>query len=449
MQIELSRQLIKLASAAACFLLAACGTMAEAQSGLLLGLHRASAEDGSEIPHRTLWIEPQAGTLQIMELPDLIVPRKTGFWRVGTRFYCDPDEVKNDPHKEPLPQGALFAAPVNQQPIVYGVVQCPAHVQYLDTEGMCGDNVPDGARGIDVSFVNGEFISLNDWWRTDCGGHPDGGGKWSVERLGDPARVPVAYGDIEGKGASGEYMRRAAHALIDQNIGFDKENHEVLLGERGDEDDRDIRKKFPNWPTLNEVEKVAAMETVDDLCFPKHDDKEWYVERNHEQWRAHGSFQTHRLCGVSVDFELPLHVSFVAPVAGPISLDAIKNRITIKDVSDLKTVKGVTDLFWSPNHEFLVVIVNMDKACISNPIDICTPRQSDPEDLDQTSLLQVYSPHGQDLDKPVTSMRLKEFEEPVMAEWATGSNVERWTTELKKIKAQGVVKPLLSSPPHP
>jgi hypothetical protein len=38
---------------------------------------------------------------------------------------------------------------------------------------------------------------------------------------------------------------------------------------------------------------------------------------------------------------------------------------------------------------------------------------------------------------------------PIMAEWATGANVERWSTELSKIKAQGVVRPLLSAPQKP
>jgi len=436
----LSWHLIRLASAAACFLLAAHGTTAETQSGLLLGLHRESAEDGSEIPHRTLWIAPQAGTLQIMELPDLIVPRKTGFWRVGTRFYCDPDDVKNEPHRAPSSDGALFAAPVDQRPIVDGVVPCPAHVQYLDTQGVCGDNVPYGATGIDVSFVNDEYISLDSWWRTDCGGHPDGGGKWSVERLGDPARVPIAYGDIEGKGASDEYERRAASALIDNDPDLSEDGHT--------DGDKWIREKLPNWSSMSEVEKAAAMQTLDDGCFPGHDDKEWHIVRNHGRWSAYGGFDTHRLCGVAVDFELPFHTRFAAPAAVPISLDAIKNRITIKDVSDLKTIKGVTDMFWSPSHELLVVLIDIEKSCISNPSHFCLPRELDSKLTDLT-LLQVYSPHGQDLGKPVISMQLKEFETPVMDEWATGSNVARWTAELKKIKAQGVVKPLLSSSLHP
>lgn len=439
---------MRLISVATYVLLTLCGLTARAQAGLLLGLHRETDENSKEIPHRTLWIAPKAGTLQIIELPDLIVPRKTGFWRVGTRFYCDPDEVKEEPHKAPSPDGAFFAAPVDQQPVVYGVVQCPAHVQYLSTEGPCGDNVPDGARGIDVSFVNDEYISLDDWGRTDCGAHPDYGGRKTVERLGDPARNPVAYGDIESGGAGNEYDRRAAHALIDHNGTVDRNGHSVPFGEGDSEEDKEIRKNYPNWPTMSDMEKVAAMEKLDIGCFPEHDNKEWYIARSQGRWSATGIVWTHRLCGYYVDFELPLHVSFAAPAAGPISLDAIKNQVTIKDAPDLKTIRGVTDILWSPNHELLVVFVDVDKACVSNPIEICLPRQSEPEFADKT-LLQVYFPHGQDLGKPVSSMQLKEYEKPVMAEWATGSTVTRWATELKKIKAQGVVKPLVSSSPHP
>jgi hypothetical protein len=449
MQMKSFWHLIRSAPAATCFLFAVCGVMAKAQSGLLLGLHRGCGEEGCETEYRTLWIAPQAGTLQIMELPDLIVPRKTGFWRVGTRFYCDPDEVKNEPHKAPSPDGAFFAAPVNQQPIVYGVVQCPAHVQYLDTEGVCGDNVPSGANGINISFVNDTYISLNSWGRTDCGAHPDGSDQWSVQRLGNSARGPIAYGEIEGKGAIDEYERRAAHALIDQNSGLVGNGHSVPLGEGDNEEDKEIRKSIPNWSTMDDVQKVAAMEAEQIGCVPENDDKEWYIARNRGQWRAHGFVTTHRLCGYFVDFDLPLHASFRGPAAGPISPDAIKNRITIKDVFDLKTIKGVKDLFWSPDHKLLVVLINTEKACISNPSRICLPRELDPEDLDQTSLLQVYSPHGQDLGKPVISMQLREFEGPVMAEWSTGDNVAQWTAELKEIQAQGVVKPLLSSSSHP
>lgn len=239
--------------------------------------------------------------------------------------------------------------------------------------------------------------------------------------------------------------------LIDQNntLSRDPDGNPVPFGDGVDEDDKEIRKNFPNWPTMTEVEKVAAMEKEQVGCVPDHDDKQWYIQRKRGQWIASGNVNTSRLCGYSVDFELPLHASFAAYAAGPISPIDIRDRITIKDVRDLKMIKGVKDLFWSPDHELLVVIVNTEAVCISNPIEICSPRDADPDYLDQKSLLQVYAPHGQELGAPVISMQLEDFEAVVMAEWATGSNVARWTAELNKIKAQGVVKPVLSSLPHP
>jgi len=413
-----------LVSAVICLLLAAHGTPIEAQSGLLLGLSRSCDEKSCDPPNRTLWIAQQDGKLQIMELPDLIVPRKTGFWRVGTRLYCDPHELKTDPHKEPSPTGAIFAAPVNQRPTVYGVAQCPAHVQYLDTEGVCGDNVPYGAKGINVLFVNDEYISLDDWWTSDCGAHPDYGGRQTVERFGAPARRPIAYGEIEGKLASNDYEWKAADALLENASRIFDDGSRMPYGEGNTDEDKEIRENFPKWSNMSKLDKVTVMQTLNDGCFPKHDDREWGIERNHGQWVAYGSFDTHRLCGVLVHFELPLHAKFAAPSPGPISPDSIKKQITANAVSDSEARKGVIDAIWSPNHEFAVVFADMD-------------------------WLHVYSPHGQDLGKPIISVRLKEAENLVMSEAATGNNVARWTAELKKIKAQGVVKPLLSSSPHP
>jgi hypothetical protein len=261
--------------------------------------------------------------------------------------------------------------------------------------------------------------------------------------------TPVPYGDVEGEGASDEYERRAAHALINDGSGLDENGRAVPLVDGDTDYYKEIRKSFPNWSTMNEMEKVAAMETVDPACFPEHDDTEWNITRSLGGWSATGFVRTHRLCGYYVDFGLPLHESFAEPATGRINLEDIKDQITIEDVPDLKMIKGVKDLFWSPNHKLLIVLVNTDKACVGNPNEICAPRELDPQDLDRTSLLQVYSPRRQHLGKPVISMQLKEFEGPVMAEWSTGRNVARWNAELKKVNAQGVMEPLLSSSPQP
>jgi hypothetical protein len=72
---------LKAALAAVVFLSATCGSAAWAQSGLLLGLGRPCLEGLCETVYRTLWIAPHGGRVQIVELPDLIVPRRaSGGW---------------------------------------------------------------------------------------------------------------------------------------------------------------------------------------------------------------------------------------------------------------------------------------------------------------------------------------------------------------------------------
>jgi hypothetical protein len=405
---------LKAPLAAVVFLSATCGSAAWAQSGLLLGLGRPCLEGPCETVYRTLWIAPHGGTVQIVELPDLIVPRRVGFWRVGVRSYCDPNGLEDfKGNKVPWPRDAWFAAPVRERPVVDGLVPCPAHAQ----EDSCA------SESITLTFVNGEYISLQQRAVTECSMHSDGSGTWRVRRLGDRGASPLAYSAIEGEGTSDEYERRAAHALMENDQGM--RDAGVLLGEGDTEEDREIRKSDPKWSSMTEVEKVAAMQAVDHPCFPKHNDGDWYIGRNQGRWVAYGAFDTHRLCGVYVHFELPSPAALAGPATMPISLNAIR-----------KQVPGAYDAFWLPNQEMVAVLVGL-----GTPL----PGEAFPS---RTSL-EVFSLHGKDLGKPTITMSLMDFEGPVMAESATGSNVARWTTELTKIKAQGVVKPLLAaSPPY-
>ena len=335
---------LKAALAAVVFLSATCGSAAWAQSGLLLGLGRPCLEGRCETVYRTLWITPRGGTVQIVELPDLIVPRRVGFWRLGVRTYCDPNGLTDlGGDDEPWPRDAWFAGPVRDRPVVAGLVPCPAHVQ----EDSCASDI------ITLTFVNGEYISLEDREVTECGVHPDGSGTWTVRRLGDRGASALAYSAIEGDGTSGESARRAAHALMENDQGMMRDAGAVL-GEGDTEEDREIRKSYPKWSSMTEVEKVAAMQAVDDGCFPKHNDGEWYIERNQGRWVAYGAFDTHRLCGVYVHFELPFPAALAEPAAMPISLDAIR-----------KQVPDAYDAFWLPNRELVVVLVGLSKLVLN------------------------------------------------------------------------------------
>jgi hypothetical protein len=399
------------AALAVVFLSATCGSAAGAQSGLLLGLGRPCLKGRCETVYRTLWIAPHGGTVQIVELPDLIVPRRMGFWRVGVRTYCDANGLKDLKGNEaPWPRDAWFAGPVRERPVVYGLVPCPTHAR----DSCASDSIT-------VTFVNGEYISLQEREATECGVHSDGSGTWTVRRLGDHGGSPLAYSAIEGEGARDEYERRAAHGLMENDQGM--RDAGAPLGEGDTKEDQEIRKSYPKWSSMTEVEKVAAMQAVDDGCFPKHNDGEWSIERNQGRWVAYGAFDTHRLCGVYVHFDLPFPAALAGPATTPISLNAIR-----------KQVPDAYDAFWLPKQEMVVVLVGLSEL---GPGFTFPSRTS----------LEVFSPRGQDLGKPIMRMPLMDFEGPVMAESATGSDVARWTTELTKIKAQGVVKPLMAASP--
>lgn len=385
------------------YVFALSGPEAQAQSGLLLGLGRTCLSGECETPYRTLWIAPQRGTVQITELPDLIVPRSSGFWRIGVRTYCN-QEVLETPFGHPATSlvDVWFAEPVGKQPVVSGLIPCPALPS-------CGTD------SVSVMFVNANYISLQEGDGGDCGTHPDWSGDWTVRPLVEHNATPLAYNTIEGLGASDEYQRAAAHALLENYSS----GAGPPLGESDSEDDQKLREDNPRWSSMTDVEKVAAAQT-DGGCFPEHNDKDWYIARDKGRWVADGAFSTHRLCGVLVDFAIPFHPPFASSATVAISLNDIA-----------KQVPDAFDAFWSPDREMVVVFAGK----ISHDY---------PGETGGTSI-EVFSPRGQNLGKPIAKMPLNRLEGPVMAEWATGANAARWSTELTIIKAQGAIKPLLTT----
>src|SRR5258708_15858109 len=79
-------------------------------------------DDTSMVRYETLWIVHDASGAHIVaSLPDIVVPRKTGFWRVGVEHACKVNPPLGDDPKE---QGIVgtedygYAVPVEQAPIV-------------------------------------------------------------------------------------------------------------------------------------------------------------------------------------------------------------------------------------------------------------------------------------------------------------------------------------------
>jgi hypothetical protein len=89
---------------------------APAQSAVLVGLRVNTGDDGNgvhQLSYRTLLITFRDGKAQLAaDLPDLIVPRKDGFWRVGTLHKGPPGEYGS--------QEFIYAVPARNVPRAVG-----------------------------------------------------------------------------------------------------------------------------------------------------------------------------------------------------------------------------------------------------------------------------------------------------------------------------------------
>jgi len=326
---------------------------------------------------------------QVAALPDLIVPRQDGFWRLGVRTNCTAYDWMLSKRDH------LFAVPVNQRPVVQGGVACADATEealknydrLMTTKKVARRGKKDereaddfdianakmhGAAAlcestsVEIKFANPRYIAELHSYNVECGVHPDGSYSYHMVRFESPAEpVPVSSG--VGVKASEHYLKMAQQAVSDN------------AEEQGDKSG----------------------------CGVDLDDKGWYIFRDKGRWLARGEIFIHRLCG-AVDFNLP--ATFTQAVG--IHENALFSLSTLR-----KSVPEAKDAFWSPRHDLLVVMTDSE--------------------------FRVFKPAGAKLGPSVLTIPREELEVPVMAEWALGSSVARWSSELIKLQQQTLPEPLV------
>jgi hypothetical protein len=220
--------------------------------GVLVGLHRASGDPAAPSigQLRTLWMagfdtgkpaRPQA-------LPDLLVPRRSGFWRLGLAGWCEEEEMTGADDRI-LGTGVtisdrVWTAPVGQEPR--------------------NDSSPCAARNVlcvndwttSVYWVWPEYASLEMGERGECGVHPD----WT------PGYTVIPVGDVGKRLSVGTVLGTSAEDVF--------------------------RKAFEREPKDDDA---CAEEAV-------FNPSSWYIEREAGRWKATGWTTTHRVCGYGIDY---------------------------------------------------------------------------------------------------------------------------------------------------
>lgn len=256
--------------------------------GVLVGLHHRDTSgdlpgnggQDSEPPSagqlRTVWVpvvNPSSGeSIEAFELPDLLLPRRSGFWRAGLLGTCaertqtnvDGDALGTETEIADY----LWVTPVGRRPQVrleprYSsdpaerVAPCVARDTYCDID-----------RRTRIFWIWPEYMSLDLGRSASCGAHPDWSPGYTVRSAGDLAR-PVSIRGALGVAAEQRFLRALESA----------------------------KQTYTSNPECAEPAKFEP--------------DSWHIERQPGRWKAEGWSNTYRLCGYGVDFTVDLDLSAV------------------------------------------------------------------------------------------------------------------------------------------
>jgi hypothetical protein len=336
--------------------------------GVLIGIYNPAydSKPSSGGSLRTIWVpldQPAGARLDPVQLSNLLIPRKTGFWQAGLAGTCDEKMERDLDDNKPLGIAAsvadyFWAAPAGSRGSIR--VRDSAEIR-----GSCRTKQPrceNDYRTI-VYWVWPEYVSMDASDRTDCGVHPDFYAGYTVRSLDalDTAKTAV---DILGPSA--EASLKAA---------FGKELLEY---------------------------KASGAQCILDESRPQI----WRIERKDAQWKALGWQETNRVCGYGFDFEPDLDL---APITG--------RKYDARWETFRSPVAGITDAHFSPAGSWTLAAT-------------------------QGKLIIL---HGQS-DKPVITLPMSTFEKLIMVEWATGRNVSRWTSEIRRLQNVKPQPPVILPP---
>ncbi len=244
--------------------------------GVLVGIHSLGSDSAADSRPssggslRTVWIplDPRDGTSRItpVEISDLLIPRRTGFWRAGLLGTCVENSIEDIDGKS-IGTGAsvadhFWAAPLGARPQV-------RLTEPDERVGSCTTRSPrcENDNRTIVYWVWPEYVSLDMSERSGCGVHPDWSPGYTVRRL-DSLDKPLTVPDILG--ASAEVPFRSALQSAEREF------------------------------------RAAAANPCEPDPF---ESDSWYIERKDGRWRTMGWNKASRACAYGFDFEASLDLS--------------------------------------------------------------------------------------------------------------------------------------------
>lgn len=267
-------------------------------SGLLLGC--SSAEDSR---YETLWIYDDGQEIRILRAPDLLLPRKDGFWRIGTYRTLetsDEDAQFRPGQKATSEESDIWAVPSRQIPSITLASNQKVITHWTDS--------PCDHTDRDISFINPTHI----WYGEDseyvCATHPDSSLQLYAARIED-RRTRIGISEMLGPTGFQAYSQAVATAF-------------------------------------EETKKEAGYD-----CEPTIDPADWRIERDQGAWKVTGWATTHRVCGYGLDLKIQ--------IALPPSITGY-DRLPKAWAGLAAEIPGLLDAFSSPTKRLLVAVTKKE-----------------------------------------------------------------------------------------
>jgi hypothetical protein len=343
-----------------------------AQSAVLVGLHIDTGDDGTEMQtpsYRTFLITFRDGKAQLAaDLPDLIVPRKDGFWRVGTLHQGSPGKYQS--------QEFVYAVPARSVPHAVGEYH-PANPDWNCSE----------TGQATIEFVNPDLLSVSYFSEPAC----------SLE-------VELLHGTYK----------------LDQ---LEKElDIAAVLGPNA----WDAEKK------ADALAKAKADKSTDCLGISKPDSTHWGIQRSSrlpgsktKAWVLASDFNSPHVCGGGDTYEIkfPIPESFTGPNYHPSTLSSLLQSKVAKDNLILPGEALLTpsgDFLVAFGHEFShgepVRIFRIEQQTIDpKPApSVLTPANLD-SGFNVVMLQWALGKHVAEWERELQSLQTTHLPEPVVA----------------------------------
>jgi len=241
------------------------------QAGVLLGYGELRSDGGYQ--YKTVWIVFSPTEARVAAtVPDVIVPRATGFWRVGKTIVCEFDGTERDSARD-----AVWQTPIEKAPLIREGPPCKSH-KAGDTEESdnatnestaAGAHVPlCGRETAKLLFVSPGYLAeqFNAWDSCDArGGHDIT--RDDVRPLDNGA--PMTLAELFGERAEGAYSSAAKKGFAENSKDYncpepDPERYDLKSWNIGH-----VQGAWRPFAALNEFMGECAYAFPTDLELPK------------------------------------------------------------------------------------------------------------------------------------------------------------------------------------